>query len=111
MKVVTNWRTSKSTYYFDQLGLEKLDKLELNHNKIEELVDFSFEGLTKLTSLSMDYNKIFYIQNRAFIGVDGKLGTHEGLIIIAFANDIINNPATTQYKIYSSPITNPVAGL
>ena len=50
---------------------EKLDKLELNHNKIEELVDYSFEGLPKLTSLSVDYNKIRNVQERAFSGLDG----------------------------------------
>ena len=56
-----------------QIGLEKLDKLELNHNKIEELVDYCFEGLPKLTSLSIDYNKIIHVQPRAFSGLDGEL--------------------------------------
>ena len=55
-----------------QIGLEKLDKLELNHNKIEELVDYCFEGLPKLTSLSIDYNKIIHVQPRAFSGLDGE---------------------------------------
>ena len=54
-------------------GLEKLDKLELNHNKIEELTDYCFEGLPKLTSLSLDYNKIYFVQPRAFSGLDGEL--------------------------------------
>ena len=49
-----------------------MDKLELNHNKIEELVDYSFEGLPKLTSLSIDYNKIRFVEPRAFSGLDGK---------------------------------------
>ena len=54
-------------------GLEKLDKLELNQNKIEELTDFCFEGLPKLTSLSIDYNKIYVVEPRAFSGLDGEL--------------------------------------
>ena len=53
--------------------MEKLDKLELNHNKIEELTDHCFEGLPKLTSLSLDYNKIYFVQPRAFSGLDGEL--------------------------------------
>lgn len=53
--------------------MEKLDKLELNHNKIEELTDHCFEGLPKLTSLSLDYNKIYFVQPQAFSGLDGEL--------------------------------------
>ena len=52
--------------------MEKLDKLELNHNKIEKLVDYGFEGLPKLTSLSLDYNKISLLEPKAFSGLDGE---------------------------------------
>ena len=53
-------------------GMEKLDKLDLNHNKIEKLVDYGFEGLPKLTSLSLDYNKISLLEPKAFSGLDGE---------------------------------------
>ena len=52
--------------------MEKLDKLDLNHNKIEELLDYGFEGLPKLTSLSLDYNKISLLEPKAFSGLDGE---------------------------------------
>ena len=55
-------------------GMEKLDKLDLNHNKIEKLVDYGFEGLPKLTSLSLDYNKISLLEPKAFSGLDGESG-------------------------------------
>ena len=55
--------------------MEKLDKLDLNHNKIEKLVDYGFEGLPKLTSLSLDYNKISLVEPKAFSGLDGECWT------------------------------------
>ena len=52
-------------------GLDKLDTLNLNHNKIEVLFNGHFEGMSKVTSLSLDYNKINEIQENAFEGLDG----------------------------------------
>ena len=63
--------TFYNIFFSLQLGLEKLDKLELNHNKIDQLVNYSFEGLPKLTSLSIDYNKIRIVEAMAFNGLDG----------------------------------------
>ena len=54
------------------LGMEKLDTLNLNHNKIEALLDNHFEGMPKVTSLSLDYNKISDIAPDAFNGLEGK---------------------------------------
>ena len=53
-------------------GLDKLDTLNLNNNKIEELLDDHFEGMPRVTSLSLDYNKISIIHPGAFSGLEGK---------------------------------------
>ena len=53
-------------------GLDKLDTLNLDHNKIEVLYDDHFEGMPKVTSLSLDYNKIYEVHPGAFNGLDGE---------------------------------------
>ena len=47
--------------------------MNLNHNKIEKLLNNNFEGLDKLTSISFDYNKIQEIEVEAFSGLEGKI--------------------------------------
>ena len=54
------------------LGMKKLDTLNLNHNKIEALLDNHFEWMPKVTSLSLDYYKISDIAPEAFNGLEGK---------------------------------------
>jgi Leucine-rich repeat (LRR) protein len=51
--------------------MDKLDTLNLNNNKIEELGPRFFEGLPRVTSLKLDYNKIHNIDDEAFTGLEG----------------------------------------
>ena len=70
--------------------MDKLDTLNLNNNKIEELgprffegdssfdnlssrFDDVFAGLPRVTSLKLDYNKIKTIHDEAFYGLEGWL--------------------------------------
>ena len=68
-------------------GMDKLDTLNLNNNKIEELGPRFFEGdsshnlestgdhfcsgVPRVTSLKLDYNKINKIHDEAFYGLEG----------------------------------------
>ena len=51
--------------------MDKLDTLNLNNNKIEELGGRFFEGMPRVTSLKLDYNKIRSIDDEAFWGLEG----------------------------------------
>ena len=53
-------------------GMEKLDTLNLNNNKIEGLGPRYFEGMSRLTSLQLDYNKINHVNDEAFYGLEGR---------------------------------------
>ena len=72
------------------LGMDKLDTLNLNNNKIEELgprffegdssfnlfefkIDDIWSGMPRVTSLKLDYNKIKTIHDEAFYGLEGWL--------------------------------------
>ena len=74
------------------LGLDKLDTLNLDHNKVEVLYDEHFDGMPKVTSLSLDYNKIYDIHPEAFNGLDGKC--HVALIRFFVSKLAISHRAT-----------------
>ena len=57
---------------FFQPGLDNLDQLVLNDNKLEHLGEDYFTGISKLTTLYLDQNKIKTINAKAFNGIEGK---------------------------------------
>lgn len=52
-------------------GLDNLDHLIMNHNKLEHLAEGIFQGMPKLTTLYLDSNMITTIHNHAFVGLEG----------------------------------------
>ena len=61
---------------FFQPGLDNLDQLVLNDNKLEHLGEDYFTGISKLTTLYLDQNKIKTINAKAFNGIEGKYLLH-----------------------------------
>ena len=53
-------------------GLEALDFLALNHNKLTALAASHFDGLPSLSSLELDYNRIAKIDKAAFNGLESE---------------------------------------
>ena len=63
-------------------GLEALDFLALNHNKLTALAASHFDGLPSLSSLELDYNRIAKIDKAAFNGLESEREKHERNSII-----------------------------
>lgn len=53
-------------------GLDNLDHLTMNQNKIAHLGENFFVGVPKLTTLYLDHNKIATIHKNAFVGLEGE---------------------------------------
>ena len=58
---------------FSPLGMDNLDTLVLNTNKLIHIGEDAFKGLSELTTLYMDHNKISSIHHNAFVGLERKL--------------------------------------
>ena len=56
-----------------RVGMESLDELTLNHNKLEHLGAGFFRGLGSLTALYIDNNKIRTVNKDAFEGLEDSL--------------------------------------
>ena len=56
-----------------RVGMESLDELTLNHNKLEHLGAGFFRGLNALTTLYVDHNQIQTVNKDAFEGLEDSL--------------------------------------
>ena len=56
-----------------RVGMESLDELTLNHNKLEHLGAGFFRGLNSLTTLYIDHNHIQTVNKDAFEGLEDSL--------------------------------------
>ena len=54
-------------------GMDSLDQLTLNHNKLEHLGAGFFRGLNALTTLYVDHNQIQTVNKDAFEGLEDSL--------------------------------------
>lgn len=62
---------SASVSYFPTAGMDNLDHLTLNDNRLTTLGKGFFRGLSSLTTLYIDHNEINTIDNDAFEGLEG----------------------------------------
>ena len=56
-----------------RVGMESLDELTLNHNKLEHLGAGFFRGLNSLTTLYIDHNHVQTVNKDAFEGLEDSL--------------------------------------
>ena len=62
------------------IGLDNLDQLVLNYNKLESLNAKWFMGLYNLKDLKLCHNKISHIDDAAFEGLEGNVTSFECII-------------------------------
>ena len=62
------------------IGLDNLDQLVLNYNKLESLNAKWFMGLYNLKDLKLCHNKISHIDDAAFEGLEGNVTSFKCII-------------------------------